>query len=130
MKRVLVFWMWNDTLTEEKICQQLHEFKNKGVDGFFIHPMPSEFRPADFPGGMPGYLSDHYFEMIKATVKCAAKLDMAAWLYDEGGWPSGTLNGYFRDHRPDLMAQSIADDGPSDHRHQARPSDRPAALRG
>jgi hypothetical protein len=52
-----------------------------------------------------------YFEMIKVTVKCAAKLDMAAWLYDEGGWPSGTLNGYFRDHRPDLMAQSISADG-------------------
>ena len=111
MKRALIFWMWNDTLTEEKICQQLHEFKAKGVEGFFIHPMPSEFRPADFPGGMPGYLSDHYFEMIKAAVKCAAKLDMAAWLYDEGGWPSGTLNGYFRDHRPDLLAQSIDADG-------------------
>ena len=51
MKRALIFWMWNDTLTEEKICQQLHEFKAKGVEGFFIHPMPSEFRPADFPGG-------------------------------------------------------------------------------
>ena len=107
MKRVLIFWMWNDKLSEEKIHKQLLDFKSQGIDGFFIHPMPSEFRPKDFPGGMPGYLSTEYFQMIKYTVECAKQLDMAAWLYDEAGWPSGTLNGYFRDHRPDLLIQMI-----------------------
>ena len=111
MKRVLIFWMWNDELHEETIRRQIHEFKSQGVEGFFIHPMPSEFRSGDFPGGMPGYLSGYYFEMIRVAVKCAAELDMEAWLYDEGGWPSGTLNGYFRDHRPDLMAQTVFADG-------------------
>ena len=64
MKRTLVFWMWNASLDEKEIRRQLTDFKSKGVDGFFIHPMPSEFRPADFPGGMPGYLSEHYFKKI------------------------------------------------------------------
>ena len=32
------FWFWNDTLTEEEISRQIHAFKEKGVDGFVIHP--------------------------------------------------------------------------------------------
>ena len=111
MKRALIFWMWNDKLEKEKIWHQLLDFKAKGVEGFFIHPMPSEFRPNDFPGGMPGYLSEEYFQMVKYTVECSQKLDLEAWLYDEGGWPSGTLNGYFRDHRPDLLTQVIDANG-------------------
>ena len=103
--------MWNASLDEKEIRRQLTDFKSKGVDGFFIHPMPSEFRPADFPGGMPGYLSEHYFKMVRAAVECAAELDMDAWLYDEAGWPSGTLNGYFRAERPDLYTRYILPDG-------------------
>ena len=111
MKRSLIFWMWNDVLEADKIRQQLRDFKGQGIEGVFIHPMPSEFRPADFPGGMPGYLSDHYFEMVKVAVEYASKTDMEVWLYDEGGWPSGILNGFFRDHRPDLLHRQICSDG-------------------
>ena len=32
------FWFWNDTLTEEEISRQMRAFKEKGVDGFVIHP--------------------------------------------------------------------------------------------
>jgi len=111
VKRSLIFWMWNDVLEADKICQQLRDFKGQGIEGVFIHPMPCEFRPSDFPGGMPGYLSDHYFEMVKVAVEYASKTDMAVWLYDEGGWPSGILNGYFKQHRPDLMHRQIHADG-------------------
>ena len=32
------FWFWNDTRTEAEISRQMHAFKEKGVDGFVIHP--------------------------------------------------------------------------------------------
>ncbi len=32
------FWFWNDRLNKEEIVRQIHDFKDKGVDGFVIHP--------------------------------------------------------------------------------------------
>ena len=111
MKSVLLFWMWNDELDPAEIRRQIGEFHRKGVEGFFIHPMPSEFRPDDFPGGMPGYLSEHFFAMVRVAVECAAELGMEAWLYDEGGWPSGILNGRLVAEHPELRMRHILPDG-------------------
>lgn len=111
MKRSLVFWMWNDRIEPEEVRRQIEEFHRKHVDGFFIHAMPEEFRPNDFPGGMPGYLSEHFFSMIGLAAECAAALDMELWLYDEGGWPSGTLNGRLTVEHPDLCMHHILPSG-------------------
>ena len=107
MKRSLVFWMWNAPLDKAVIRQQIAEMHQKHIGGFFIHPMPSEFRAADFPGGMPGYLSEEYFQMVRYAVECAARYDMDAWLYDEGGWPSGTVNGRIMAQHPEFATRSI-----------------------
>ncbi|MCI5779090.1 MAG: hypothetical protein MR051_04645 [Lentisphaeria bacterium] len=111
MKRSLVFWMWNDELDSTEIRRQIGEFHAKHVDGFFIHTMPAEFRPHDFPGGMPGYLSEHFFAMVEVAVKQAAALGMEAWLYDEGGWPSGTRNGRLPVEHPELRMHHILSSG-------------------
>ncbi len=111
LKRALVFWFWNDTLDKNEISRQIEEFHRQHIDGFFIHPMPSEFRPANFHGGMPGYLSDEYFDMVQTAVDCAKKCGMDLWLYDEGGWPSGGVNGKIVSEYPDLRLQKILPDG-------------------
>lgn len=107
MKRSLVFWMWNAPLDKAVIRRQIVEMHDKHIGGFFIHPMPSEFRAADFPGGMPGYLSKEYFQMVRYAVECAAEYGMDAWLYDEGGWPSGTVNGTLMAQHPELGGRFI-----------------------
>ena len=99
--------MWNAPLNKAEIRRQINAMHDKKIDGFFIHPMPKEFRPADFPGGMPGYLSEEYFDMVRCAVECAAEKNMAAWLYDEGGWPSGTVNGRIMAQHPEFATRSI-----------------------
>ena len=111
MKRTLVFWIWNDEPDPAEIRRQIREFHRQGVEGFFVHPMPAEFRAKDFPGGMKGYLSDRYFEMFGVAVACAQELDMEAWIYDEGGWPSGTVNGRLPREYPELRLQTIQPTG-------------------
>ena len=56
------FWFWNDHLNEQEIIRQIHDFKDKGVDGFVIHPrigIPKEI----------GYLSDRFMELVECAVK-------------------------------------------------------------
>ncbi|MCR5032078.1 MAG: hypothetical protein K6A92_04375 [Lachnospiraceae bacterium] len=80
------FWFWNDELTEEEIFRQMKEMKDKGVDGFVIHPRK----------GLPdsiGYLSDAYFHFVKYAVRKAKELDMIVVLYDEAMYPSGSCHG-------------------------------------
>ena len=111
MNRCLVFWLWNDHLEAEEIRRQIYEFHRQHIDGFFIHAMPDEFRPRDFHGGMPGYLSEEYFEMFRTAVACAKELNMSVWLYDEGGWPSGNVNGLLPREYPELRMHHIKPDG-------------------
>lgn len=84
------FWMWNTKLTPEKIRSQLDDMAKNGVKSVCIHPFPRDFRPGYFIADMePDYLTPGYLEMFKVAIDHAAKLGMTAWLYDEGGWPSG-----------------------------------------
>ena len=111
MNRVTVFWNWNDILDAAVIRRQIADFKSRGIDGFFLHIMTSEFRDGDFHGGMPGYLTDGFFQMVQVAVTTAKEYGVDVWLYDESGWPSGILNGYFAANRPDLMHRQIDADG-------------------
>lgn len=111
MNRSIIFWLWNAPLEAGEICKQIRDMHDKHIGGFFIHAMPSEFRPEDFPGGMPGYLSEHFFQMVRIAAECAAKYGMEAWLYDEGGWPSGTVNETLLKEHPELAARFLNAEG-------------------
>lgn len=80
------FWFINDTLSKDKLKEQLVDFKEKGVDGVVIHPR------IGIPKDMV-YLSDEYFSIIKYIVKTASELDMKIVLYDEAMYPSGSAHG-------------------------------------
>lgn len=80
------FWFWNDYLTIEEIKRQIHDFYEKGVTGFVLHPRIGI--PEDI-----GYLSDDFMELVYGAVREACKLGMRVVLYDEGMYPSGSANG-------------------------------------
>ena len=70
------FWFWNDTLTEEELSRQIYAFKEKGVDGFVIHP-----RIGLDPEIV--YMGETWLSYVRFAVELAKKLDMKVILYDE-----------------------------------------------
>jgi len=74
------FWSWNDKLDPEELRWQIREMKRVGLGGYFMHAR----------GGLiTEYLSDEWFECIKACIEEGKKEGMESWSYDENGWPSG-----------------------------------------
>lgn len=106
--RPQMFWVWNGKLERERIREQVADLSKAGCGGFFIHPMGEKFRLADFIEGIePAYLSEEYFQAVRWAVEAAREHGLLAWLYDEGGWPSGTAQGHVAAGRPDLEAQVL-----------------------
>ena len=95
------FWMWNAPLDADALCSQLEDMHAHGLRNVCIHPFPKGFRPW-FPTDMePDYLTAGYLDVFAKVVRRAGELGMHAYLYDEGGWPSGGACG--------LVAASDAD---------------------
>jgi hypothetical protein len=82
--RPVVMWFWNDAMDETEIRRQIDRFHSQRIYEFFIHPL-SGFRES--------YLSDRYFELVRAAVDHAENRGMKMWIYDEYNWPSGTAGG-------------------------------------
>ena len=93
-------WVWNDVCTREIIDEQLSEMQRLGIRSFYILPEPAEFRPYSMPTSLsPEYLSEEYFELCAYAIEKGTALGMICWIYDEGGWPSGSACGQVvRDH--------------------------------
>ncbi len=80
----LPFWSWNDKLEKDELIRQIHNMKDIGLNGFFMHAR----------GGLiTEYCSNEWYDCINACVEEAKKLNMEAWAYDENGWPSGFAGG-------------------------------------
>ncbi len=78
------FWAWNGKLEADELRRQIRVMHRMGLGGFFMHSRVGLATP---------YLSDEWFEMIRACIDEADKLGMEAWLYDEDRWPSGAAGG-------------------------------------
>ena len=78
------FWSWNDKLEPEELRRQIRNMHDMEMRGFFMHAR----------GGLETeYLSEDWYDCVKACIDEAKKLDMEAWAYDENGWPSGFAGG-------------------------------------
>lgn len=78
------FWSWNEKLTVDETVNQVRQMEEVGIGGYFMHAR----------GGLQTeYLSDEWFDNVKATVREGKKLNMESWGYDENGWPSGFGSG-------------------------------------
>ena len=104
------FWMWNGKLDAAKLIAQLEDMHAHGLRNVCIHPFPKGFRDW-FPTEMaPDYLTDGYLEVFTKVVRRAGELGMHAYLYDEGGWPSGGACGLVAasDSEQQFVPQEIA----------------------
>ena len=78
-------WAINAALDESRLRRQLDQMKSWGFDGAVFHP---RFYP-----NVPPYLSDDYLAILSRTILHAKSIGLGFWLYDENGWPSGTVGG-------------------------------------
>jgi hypothetical protein len=71
-------------------------------------PMPRDFRPDSTGNHLDvDYLSDEYFSRYRFAIDEVKRLGMKNWLYDEGGWPSGSATGRVVKSDPNLGAQTL-----------------------
>ncbi|MFK3937373.1 hypothetical protein ACI2JA_07645 [Alkalihalobacillus sp. NPDC078783] len=94
------FWFWNDTLTHEEIKSQIHQFYEKGIEGFVIHPrlgLPKTIR----------YLSDEFMSYVRTAVAEASCLSMNVMLYDEAMYPSGSAHGRVVQDHPMFASRGL-----------------------
>ena len=96
-------WVWNDVCTKEIIDAQLKEMQNLGIRAFYILPEPKDFRPDSMPTYLtPDYLTEEFFELCAYAIKNGKALGMNCWIYDEGGWPSGSACGNVTKAHPEF----------------------------
>ncbi len=101
-------WVWNDICTKEIIDAQFLEMQNLGIRAFYILPEPKEFRPDSMPTNLtPDYLSKEYFELCAYAIEKGKSFGMNCWIYDEGGWPSGSACGKVMKAHPEYARQSL-----------------------
>ena len=100
-------WVWNDVCTKEAIDTQLNEMQNLGIRAFYILPEPKYFRADSMPTNLtPDYLTDEFFELCEYAIKKGKKLNMNCWIYDEGGWPSGSACGKVAKDHPEYSVEN------------------------
>jgi hypothetical protein len=95
---ILPFWFLNGELDPEEMRWQLSELSNKGMHGVVFH--------GRYGLEMP-YLGPRYLDRIKSGVEEANRLGLAAWIYDEMNWPSGTADKRVLKARPDLAQRYL-----------------------
>ena len=101
-------WVWNDICTREIIDEQLDEMQRLGIRAFYILAEPKNFRPDSMPTNLsPEYLTDEYFELCAYALKKGKKLGMNCWIYDEGGWPSGSACGKVMKDHPEFAREVL-----------------------
>jgi hypothetical protein len=121
-----VFWNWNDQMSPQRIRQQLKDLADHELPALCILPMPRDFRPDSTGNRLDvDYLSPEYFSRFKLAMDEARRLGMKAWLYDEGGWPSGSATGRVVKSEPNLGAQTLVVE-----RRQLSPGEKPVTPPG
>jgi len=95
---ILPFWFLNGALDHDEMLFQLKELRDKGMHGVVFH--------GRYGLEMP-YLSEAYLERIRFGVEEANRLGLAAWIYDEMNWPSGTADKRVLRERPDLAQRYL-----------------------
>ncbi len=97
--RPIPFWSWNDKLEVDELKYQIDEMKKARVGGYFMHARS---------GLKTEYLSEEWFDCIKAGIDAGKETGLHAWAYDEEGWPSGFAGGIVPAMSEDYHAKFIS----------------------
>ena len=81
-------WFWNNTeVKPEKVVELMQAMRDKcGYGGFGVIPFGKNFKPE--------YLSEDYFKIYGIMLQKAEDLGMTVSLYDECGFPSGSVGAF------------------------------------
>lgn len=95
--RPIPLWFWNNTDVEgPMLADQFQSFTEKdGYGGCAILPFGPNFKPK--------YLSEEYFALYGQIIRQAEKAGLHMSLYDEYGFPSGSIGAINADGVPRLM---------------------------
>ncbi len=109
-RRFYSLWAINAPLDRLLLCKQLDAMRQLGFDGVVFHP---RFYP-----NMPKYLSEEYLTILSSVILHARQIGLEFWLYDENGWPSGTVGGELLQRFPEDAQQwaDLTTDGPENSR--------------
>ena len=83
--RFYSLWSINGPLDQTRLRRQMDQLRAAGLDGVVFHP---RFYPNE-----PPYLGDRYLAEVSNVILHAKALGLTFWIYDEDGWPSGTVGG-------------------------------------
>lgn len=92
------FYSINDSLTEEEITWQIHDFKQAGFGGFYLHSRL---------GLITEFLGDDWWKIMQAAVVAAQDSGLHAMFYDEDKWPSGYAGGIIPRMSEDYRAKCL-----------------------
>ena len=87
------FWFWNAPLNKKEMFSQLEDMHRMGAKSVCPHPLPKGFRAHLMTSMEPEYLTPEYFKLYQSVIEKCSELGMNSYLYDEGGWPSGSACG-------------------------------------
>lgn len=93
------FWVWNDTMEQPQLTEQVEAIAEAGWGGFFPH--------ARF-GNTIDPLSEEWFEKIATSVEAGVEAGLTPWLYDEDHWPSGYAGGTIPALGPEYRVKCLA----------------------
>ena len=92
--QVTYSWLWNVPITKELIDRSIEDAKSAGIKSLYMICMPKDFRPETMRTFLePEYLTPEFFELLSYANRRLVEEGMMPWLYDEGGWPSGSACG-------------------------------------
>ncbi|MGN0866389.1 MAG: hypothetical protein ACI4SG_01755 [Oligosphaeraceae bacterium] len=87
-----IFWYWNANPTPGGIRRQLTAMREAGFRCVYLHPMPDDYHKDFFFQGMEiPYLGKRFFALARVMLAECRRLGLTMMLYDEGGWPSGSV---------------------------------------
>jgi hypothetical protein len=92
------FWFWNHDMNPTEIRRQLHQMKDAGAGGAFIHARHGRITP---------YLSDRWLDLCAEAIRYGKELGLKVWLYDEDGFPSGFAGGKTLEPNPKEFAANF-----------------------
>ncbi len=102
-------WFWNNTeVTADGVLSLMQAMRDKcGYGGFGVVPFGKNFKPE--------YLSEDYLKIYGSMLAKAKELGMTISLYDEFGFPSGSVGAFaegdgkprFQQKYPDLTIQRL-----------------------
>ncbi|MBE6358649.1 MAG: hypothetical protein E7057_05310 [Lentisphaerae bacterium] len=85
------FWLLDTPMTEENLLAMLHDMNEHKARSICMHPSPKGW--AKVTHAEPHYMSPEYLKLMEKVYAEADRLGMHHYLYDEGGFPSGTALG-------------------------------------